>query len=245
MLTAAYTVRIERHEVGDGGLAALSFSTRDGAPLVFVLHGMLSRKERHLDLCLRLADAGFRAVAFDAPNHGERTTSLTTALYGDRQSAEFLAAFIPTVTGAVADVATLAGYFGAERYGVVGHSMGGYEAIHCALADPRAAAVVNVSGSIVSEEGAVTTAEMAEVVRAGDILARAAELRPRPVLLLHGDADETVPVAGARRLYAALTAAYADVPDAVALQEFAGWGHDWRPEMADAAVAFFRRHLSP
>ena len=51
------TVRIERHRLTED-LVALTFvdaatASEATKPLVFVVHGLGSRKERHLDLCLR------------------------------------------------------------------------------------------------------------------------------------------------------------------------------------------------
>lgn len=258
MLAAAYHVQIERHEVGTEGLVALRFTRADAEqdhsrPLVFVLHGLLSRKERHLDLCLRLAQAGFAAVALDAPHHGDRSDEQTSSLYGDRTALAFLLTFADAVQGAVRDIQILADYFKATRYGLVGHSMGGYTAVHAAMADKRAAAVVNVSGAIEVDAASspavrmlvASSPQVASLLASANLAGRAGELYPRPVLLLHGDADETVPVAGARRLHQALQTAYAQTPDGVTLREFAGAGHEFRPEMADAAVQFLAQWLKP
>jgi alpha-beta hydrolase superfamily lysophospholipase len=245
MLVAAYDVRIERHEAG--GIPVWLFTDRAAAaeppPLVFVLHGLHSRKERHLDLCLRLADAGLCACAVDGRSHGERADADTGALQQDWTTPAFVDAFTRSVAGTVEDVAALATYFGAETYAVVGHSMGGYVATLTALADPRAVVIVNISGSL--DVGATTPEGNAEFDR-WIPERRAAELYPKAVLLLHGDADETVPVQGARQLHAALGAAYpgGDASRA-AFIEYPGVGHELTPQMTEEAVAWVRRHLKP
>ncbi len=256
MQTAAYRATLSHHTL-PGNLPAWLFTGPDApsdAPLVFVLHGMLSRKERHLDLCLRLATAGFRAVAFDAPHHGDRSDEHTPTLYGDRTAAQFLQTFAQTVQQSVRDARTLADYFNASRYGLVGHSMGGYIAVQIALSDSRAQAVVNVGGSIeIGEAGgrvppllsylAQLSPQVAEALQAGNLAGRAGELYPRPVLLLHGDQDPTVPIGGARRFHQALRTAYQSQPERALLREFTGAGHEFSPQMAEEAVGFLREFL--
>jgi pimeloyl-ACP methyl ester carboxylesterase len=242
MRTAVYDVRVERHEAV--GIPVWLFANHGAAgrlPLVFVLHGLQSRKERHLDLCLRLADAGFRACAVDSRSHGERSDADTPALHLPRTTAEFADAFARSVAGTVEDVAALATHFGGDSYAIVGHSMGGYIATLAALADPRASVIVNISGSL--DVGATSLEGNTEFDRWVPER-RAAELYPRAVLLLHGDSDETVPVGGARRLHTALCRAYGGGgPQKAAYIEYAGVGHELTPQMAEEAVAWVRRHL--
>jgi pimeloyl-ACP methyl ester carboxylesterase len=248
MLSNRQIVQIERHEWEDG-LVALSFEDAAAAttsqPLVFVLHGLGSRKERHLDLCLRLAKAGFRACALDARLHGERQAAESAVLAADRRSLPFLSVFAQTVQGTVADIATIATELGATRYGVVGHSMGGFIAMATGLADRRATVVVNVSGSLETRVPPEIAHGLPPTALAGiaalNVVARAGEFWPASVLLVHGQADETVSIEGARRLYQALLPFYAEDPARLVLTEFDGVGHEWTPEMAALAVEFLRR----
>jgi dienelactone hydrolase len=243
MRTASYEVRVERHEAAEIPFYLFtSHGAAEGLPIVFVLHGLHSRKERHLDLCLRLADAGLCAVAVDLRSHGERTDADTEALKQDRKTPQFAAAFARSVAGTVDDLAALATDFGADSYAIVGHSMGGYVATMTALADPRVSVIVNISGSL--DITASTPEQAAESAR-WNPADRAAELYPRAVLLLHGDSDETVPVRGARRLHAALCAAYrGDNAPRAAFIEYAGVGHELTPPMAEEAVTWVRLHLA-
>ena len=47
----------------------------------------------------------------------------------------------------VADVARLGAYFERDRYGIIGHSMGGYVALKAGVADPHVAVVVSIAGN--------------------------------------------------------------------------------------------------
>lgn len=249
MLTNSQTVRIERHELPDG-LAALTFAdsatalpANSNLPLIFVLHGLGSRKERHLDLCLRLASAGFLACMIDARFHGERRAAETAALEGNKQSPEFVQAFGATIRGTVEDFRSLADYFGRSRYGIIGHSMGGFIATHTALADPRASIIVNVAGSIDFRPppGLGIPPAIAALASEIDAASRADALWPAAVLLIHGDQDETVPIAGAKRLYETARPAYAAGPSRLEMDILPGVGHEWIPAMAERAVAWMTR----
>ena len=247
MLLSQTTVTIEKHALPKSGAVALRFVLPENAahtprtpPLstVFVLHGLGSRKERHLDVCLRLARAGFAACAVDAALHGERATAQSRDL-SDLYAPPFLPAFAHVLMQTVDDVAHLATEWGLPNYGIIGHSMGGFIALHVALADPRAHAVVVVGGALdVSLAGANAVPEADPAHRAGELAGRA-------VLLLHGETDEVVPIAGARKLHAALLPHYEGEANAPRLSfvELAGVGHEWTEAIADEAVSWMARHL--
>jgi dipeptidyl aminopeptidase/acylaminoacyl peptidase len=62
---------------------------------------------------------------------------------------------------------------------------------------------------------------------------------------LHGDADVTVPIDGARRLYVELsTTAYAADPERLSLVEYPGLGHEFVPDMVERSVAWMRRWMA-
>lgn len=242
MLVSQTTVTIEKHELGQSGAAALRFVAAPAPeettlPTVFVLHGLGSRKERHLDVCLRLARAGFAACAVDAALHGERATNETRHL-SDINAPDFLPTFAHVIMQTVQDVAHLATEWGLQTYGVIGHSMGGFIALHVALADPRAQSVVVVGGALdvsLAGQNAVPEADPAH---------RAKELSERAVLLLHGVGDEVVPISGARKLHAALHPHYEGAASSrLSLVELDGVGHEWTEAIADEAVAWMKTHL--
>lgn len=93
-----FTVRSEGQE-----LAAWSWGT---GPAVLLAHGWGSRAGRFGAMTAALVDAGFRAVAHDAPAHGQSTGRFAS---------------LPEFARALRAVADEVG----EVYGVVGHSLGG------------------------------------------------------------------------------------------------------------------------
>ena len=64
---------------------------------------------------------------------------------------------------------------------------------------------------------------------------------PRPLLLLHGDADDVVPVTGVQRLYERLRSMYP--PDRLRLTITPGLGHRYTDEMLAESVAWTARFL--
>ena len=119
-----------RHEPRSGDEAFLatgrSFGVRSGGqqlvawewgqgPTVILAHGWGSRAGRFGPLARSLAEAGFRAVAYDAPAHGRSTGRFAS---------------LPEFARALRDVAQAVG----PVYGVVGHSLGG-AAVTLALRD--------------------------------------------------------------------------------------------------------------
>ena len=253
---ASHIVRIEKHRV-EGDIAVLTFeevgvgedlTPPPPRPLVFVAHGLLSRKERHIELCLDLARAGFLACTLDARHHGERATPEAEACLAGEMNAAFLAAFAEAVVGTVADLGTLSAYFGRDRYGIVGHSMGGFIALKAAVSDPRAQVIVSIAGNPDWAGPAPPSAPLSPQQRAWiereSPLSLADRFWPRPLLLLHGTADEVVPVHGARALHAALRPRYAaGDPSRLALVEYPGVDHAFLPDMAARAVAWMARFL--
>ena len=255
MRESQQTVRIERHRVGDD-ITVITFEAADATdaaptptprrPLVFVVHGLQSRKERHVELCLLLAEAGFLACTLDARHHGERATPETMALLGGRMSAGFALLFAEAVMGTAQDVGALADYFGRERYGLIGHSMGGYVALKTAVHDPRAAVVVSIAGNpdwTILPEGVFLPPEALMLARAESPITYPDRFWPRPLLLLHGDADPVVPVRGDRALHELLTPRYAEDPGRLSLVEYPRVGHEFTPDMAARAVAWMTRYL--
>ncbi|GAB4453431.1 MAG: hypothetical protein OHK0029_06240 [Armatimonadaceae bacterium] len=236
-MSAVFHAQIERRE--PNGIPVWLFHKPDVAETVpvIVLHGLNSRKERHLELCLRLADAGLTACAMDLRSHGDRRDDDSPLLLGDRTTETFAGAFGRCVTGTARDLAPLADTLGWETFGVVGHSLGGYVALQAAVNEPRIAALAVLSGAI-DVSGTTTDGALLH-----DIAACGAHFAGRSTLFLHGTADELVPVAGARRFCEALMLACNETTERVALIEYPELGHTLSEEMLCAAVDWMARHL--
>jgi uncharacterized protein len=163
---------------------------------VVVLHGAGSCKESHHDYARLLIATGLAAICFDARGHGETGGELDGR--------------------AGADVAQMAALLrekgGTEKVAVRGSSMGGYLAL--VSAEPAAAAAVVAicpaparglrrgieRGSLSGEFGfAVDTAAFTAFLDANDEQQAVGKLTA-PLLILHAEGDEVVPVQVSREL---------------------------------------------
>ncbi len=160
---------------------------------VVILHGAGSRKENHSDFARLAQAAGFAAICFDQRGHGESDG--------------------PMGAGAALDVAAFADRL-RERLGspapvaVRGSSMGGYMALVSAqLLEPAAVVAICPASSQRLRAGLAARAysfsadvpAFERFLAANDML-EAAQSLASPLLILHAQDDESVPVAGSREL---------------------------------------------
>jgi pimeloyl-ACP methyl ester carboxylesterase len=160
---------------------------------VLILHGAGSCKESHHDFCRSAVAAGLAALAFDQRGHGQSAGPMDAGALRDVVSmAELLRQRMPDRT----------------PLALRGSSMGGYLAI-VAAADVRAQAVVAMCPA--SSEGLARALASGALNFDADRVALEALLSahdlhtlvpdlPCPLLLLHAEGDEQVPVQHSREL---------------------------------------------
>jgi pimeloyl-ACP methyl ester carboxylesterase len=177
-------------ELGDVDGLAYSLWLPEGDPWagIVILHGAGSTKENHHDFARAARSAGLSAVCFDQRGHGETGGALDGRVLDD--------------------VATVAALLGDVPLALRGSSMGGYLAI-LAAAHLRAQAVVAICPA--SSDGLWRGLRSGEFAFDADIpsleaflaehpLDAAVERLDLPLLLLHAEGDERVPVAHSREL---------------------------------------------
>jgi uncharacterized protein len=178
-----------------------------GAPAVILVHGWGRNAERMLAYLPMLRPLGWHLLVIEARHHG----------LSDRDGFASLKKFSEDIRAA-ADSLVGRKEVDTRRLAVVGLSIGGSAAIHAAAHDPRLATVVTM-GAFASPRDATAhlmrphwlfAPALPLVFRCIEwrIGARLAELAPERhiggvagrVLLVHGEADRTVPVGHAHRL---------------------------------------------
>lgn len=216
------TVRRPAHAAvaaAPGNARAVSFATRDGVMLhgsfapsrngvtVVLAHGHGATRAQMYPEMVFFEDHGFGVLAFDWRGHGESSGESSTR--GSQERLDLIAAldFLGREPGV-----------DARRIGVVGFSRGGSVAIEVAARDPRISAVVAEAASV-----SLITALKRDIGwpryvpdwplrwaarRAGLDVAFApietvARISPRPVLIIQGTRDDSVPVSDALSLYEA------------------------------------------
>lgn len=215
--------RIAHH---DGLSYALFLPAGDVAGGVVVLHGAGSQKESHYDFARRLRAHGVACVCFDQRGHGESDGRL------DGRAAE--------------DVSAIATLLPPGPVALRGSSMGGYLALVAARA-ARAAAVVAICPA--SAEGLrrglrdgrlqfrYDEPGLDAFLAANDQIEAARSLG-RPLLLLHAEDDEVVPVELSRELaLSSPLARFVEVPGG----HHRSIQHD--AELQDLSVRFIRSAL--
>jgi pimeloyl-ACP methyl ester carboxylesterase len=198
------------------GLLNVSFPARDGDTIggwyipsrnraaIILCHGSDGDRRGMLAHARALAPSGYGILLFDWPGHGE---SSGIVKFGAPERAALQGAVDFLVTRKEIDPG---------RIGAVGFSTGSYLLAQVASFDARIRAVVLEGAfgnpyeqtraeygriSIGSQIGAllvVRTRMDARTLRPADVVAR---ISPRPVVIVAGDADVTVPVELSRRLY--------------------------------------------
>ena len=235
-------------------------------PGVVLVHGWESARDRTLPLAQFLHAAGFHSLSVDIRGHGANAAEALPLSAGEF-GLDALAAFHALV--ARPEVTSGA---------IVGHSMGAIGAVLAAAADPRVAAVVATSTPADPYRLTRQTFRLARLPIPDPIayplawLTTRVYLRPRahvvadisasaaiaryagPILLIHGDADDVVPVAHLSRLAAAARRARAGDPDAAPVETLVipGGQHSWlyetaayRAEVARFLTAAFDGPLTP
>lgn len=171
---------------------------------VFLFHGINARKEQMLGLCQWYVAAGFQCVVFDSRGHGD--SSVARATYGRREVGDFLRLMRETE----------------RKFGDLGHivfhgnSMGAAVALQCApkVDDLRAIVATSTFASLYEtmkyQASKRHLSPLLPIVRRK--ISSDAEFDPRsitpandmrvssvPVLLIHGSADQVIPISTAKK----------------------------------------------
>lgn len=194
-------------------------------PAVLFLHGARGSKD-DVPGCVadRLNHAGVALIAIDAPGHGDRASRGVGAERAEynrlarwnhyRQAGEELFAVFEALQ---ADPG-----INAERIGLAGNSMGATTALVAVGMGLSARAVLSIAGWAGFARWVPDDPDSTALGEAIDPIVHAAAFPPRPVLLVHGTADDIVPIAGHRALYEVLLPHYSEHPQDLLFVEHAG-----------------------
>ena len=228
---------------GTDGLPAWFIPARNGepGPGVALVHGWESARDRALPMVLFLNAAGFHCLTIDVRGHGTNPPETLPVSAGEF-GADALAAFRALIARPEVTVGAISG-----------HSMGAIGAILAGAADERVAAVVSTSAPADPYRLTRQTFRLANLPIPDPIayplawLTTRVYLRPRghsvamisaatalashdrPVLLLHGNADDVVPIRHLERLLRVAAGAGRHVESLV----IPGGRHSWLYEYSE------------
>jgi alpha-beta hydrolase superfamily lysophospholipase len=236
---------------GTAGLPAWFLPARGGAPGpgVALVHGWESARDRTLPMAQFLTAAGFHCLTVDVRGHGGNPAETLPVSAGEF-GADALAAFEALIARPEVTVGAISG-----------HSMGAIGAILAGAADDRVGAVVATSSPADPYRLTRQTFRLAHLPLPDPIayplawLTTRVYLRPRghrvatvsaataltahdrPILLVHGDADDVVPVVHLERLIRTAARSARRIESLV----IAGGHHSWLYEFEEyrRAVAGF------
>jgi len=216
------------------------------APVVVVLHGLGSRKEKMLTALYEFASLGCRAVAMDLRFHGERPDAWERDA---RLQANYFGTTSEMIEGTAQDVSRLLDHFSPTRAGIHGISLGGYIAFAALVSDPR----LTVSSVALGSPDWVTPLRQFGLGPGNPIFDHAASLNPlgllpkvlppRALLMLHGSLDQVVPVEGVIALEKNLRPLYRSHPERLELQVNPELGHEYTDDMLRHTRTWFERFL--
>jgi uncharacterized protein len=205
-----------RNTYGDTLAGVLSEPDKPNGKGVVLLHCFTCTKHHRIlrNLSSSLSAAGFTALRFDFSGNGESTGKLEESDY-------------TKMIGDVKEAVSLLRKRGMKKIGVAGHSMGAMLSALSAHEDKHIAAVGFIAGSsqaarvrevfpkevldkVEKEGSARATVYGREVTVKREFLhdvekyniGHAIATLKRPLLVVHGTADETIPVFHARQIYA-------------------------------------------
>lgn len=229
-------------------------------PLMLWFHGRTVSKELDPGRYLRWLRAerpnqptGFALCAIDLPGHGER---FDPALQEPGRTLDVVAAAVDEIDTIIADLASPRwnGAFDLSRIGIGGMSAGGMVTLTrlCSPNTFRCAAVEATSGAF----GFMVERKLYDPVVAAKLepLRRVASWRPVPLLALHSEADEWVPIASMRGFLDALARRYKEAGADPAMIDLKTWPTTGAPnehygfgkaanEAKNIQTAFLAKHL--
>jgi len=227
-------------------------------PLVFIMHGLGSSKERNLEYGYRLVQHGFFAVSFDAYMHGEQITEE----FRSKDSFEkFLSVFdIVKETTKYIDI-IIENYkederVDADRIGLIGVSMGGF-IIYNYLAnnkDHNIKACVPIISSPYWSNASKTFVEKNpktnkyfdeekfKFIESIEPINSLKSMKDFPLLMLNGEDDELISVEGVRESFNMIEKNYTN-KDMIKLIQYKGVGHERAPMMIGEACRWLERFV--
>lgn len=232
------------------------FNTEE-APTVIYYHGWESNKDNNLFLGKIIAFHGYNVILPDAIHHGERGK---LERYGIQElRSHFWEIVFNTVNEYETMVNVAEDKLGVSRHriAVMGSSMGGFIASGVFASNTEIRCLINMNGASAWEKAEMAFKTMdyegkgmadekqLEEIANYDPISKKDALYPRPILLLHGDADTSVPIDIQRCFYDEMKEVYKDVPERLEFVVEPKLNHYKTVRMMEETIAWLDKYLQP
>lgn len=220
---------------------------------IVLYHGWSSSKETQRMRGFILASVGYRVAIPDAINHGERDPFES---YGFERGDDLWNTVFENIREWGILISGLDRKYKIDRdkIGVIGNSMGGITAAGIYTQNDYIKALVVLNGSMAWKNTNDSVKDLVDIamteklkkienkIEKADPIMNADLLLDRPILLLHGDSDEVVPVTSQRKFFQYINPKYKD-QDKIKFIEYPGLNHLVTTNMMEDSILFFNKYI--
>ncbi|MCR1899571.1 prolyl oligopeptidase family serine peptidase [Irregularibacter muris] len=222
-------------------------------PTLFHYHGWSSSKERHQFLATIIAQYGYQVILPDSNFHGERNP------LEEYTSKNILQYFWTIVKQSVDEFKGMREEvqeqydMDPEAIALSGSSMGGYITASIFAQNPDIKSLITFNGGcslfktkeLISEKLNIDLDNKMdrEEVEKYDPLTYKDSFYPRPILMLHGDADTSVPIEIQRYFLEEVSPLYQEDKGRIELEVYKNMNHHISIRMVKSAVSWLEKYL--
>lgn len=247
-------ILVERNEINGIPYLIIKERKKEGPlPTIFYYHGWSSNKENQRFKGFILANCGYQVVIPDSIYHGERdpidhnASGMMEKYFWEvviNSVEEFKILMEDIVKNHKADK---------NRMGIMGHSMGGFISSGIFSTNENINCLVNYNGScawIKADESFrkihnQPPATEDEVLRLSkfDLTSNINRLKLRPILLVHGNSDTSVPIQSQRAFYQQVAPLYKENPENLKFSIYERLDHYITIGMLEEGILWLKKHL--
>lgn len=225
----------------------------DTFPTIFLYHGWSSNKENHRLLASILSQNGYQVIIPDAIFHGERNPLNFESQKALEENIWNVIIQSVNESSNLIKEAIEKKSFDSTRVCVIGHSMGGFIASGIFASNPEIKCLININGSSAWEKAEEifrlldgrepASNEDLKEVRMYDPIRKYKQFNNRPIFLLHGDSDTSVPIDSQRYFYNEIIHYYSEDPGKLKLIEIPNLNHFITIGMVEEILKWLDDHL--
>lgn len=222
-------------------------------PTLFHYHGWSSKKERQRFFASTIATYGYQVILPDSDYHGDRKP---LSDYSSNNLIEYFPKIIIQSVEEFNEIKKEAEELyqvDKNRIAVSGHSMGGFIASSIFARNQDIKVLICINGASSWKKAMVMPEEVGrfkneyniyeEELKEFDPITFNDKFYPRPILMLHGDADTSVPINIQRYFYEEVHLLYKDNPEKIKLEEYKNMNHHISIRMVESTVMWLDKYL--